>query len=88
MCTQDKTSNNSESVKKNALIYLRYKDRFEDIDIKELTLFQQETEQAYKRLNSPVLGRFSEEPLVQMVDYDPYKDLEEMTKDIQTTIVF
>jgi hypothetical protein len=83
MCTQDKTSNNSESVKKNALIYLRYKDRFEDIDIKELTLFQQETEQAYKRLNLPIRGRYTEEQFIQMVNYNPYKNLEEMTKDVE-----
>lgn len=61
-------------IQREANKYLRYKDMLPEIQLCEIVKFRKEVEEAYKRVEKSVIVAF--------VDYDPYKDLEEMTKDI------
>lgn len=78
----------SDLIKRNALIYERYKCQLDMIDWKEIEQFRLEVEQAFDRINyfiNPgINGGIYGRALVQYVDLDPYISLEQMTEDIKS----
>lgn len=68
---------NDELIKRNALIYERYKCQLDTIDPKEIEQFRLEVRLAYNRIAN-LLD-------VQFVGNDPYPDLERMTSHVDHT---
>lgn len=68
---------NQEYIRKNALIYSRYKDNFNSLKPWELLQFQDEVENAYTKV--PVR--------VEYVSGQPYTNHKELTQDIETNKV-
>ncbi len=64
-------------IRKNALIYQRYKDQFDSLTPSELLQFQDEVEQAFTCV--PITVKY--------VSGQPYANCEELTKDIQVNKV-
>ena len=67
---------NQQYIRKNALIYERYKDEFDKVSEQELYDFRSEIVKAYNCI--PL-----REIKVLFVDYDPYKTVAELTADVK-----
>jgi len=71
-------------IQREANKYLRYKCVLDTIDPYEVGQFRMEIDQAYNRIPKDIpCFDGSIDNFVVFVDYDPYKDLSEMTEDIQ-----
>src|SRR5678815_1308157 len=70
---------NEHYIRKNAIIYERYKDNFDRIPLGELEQFRQEVMDAYKAVANLVDVRYQKS--------NPYKDVGELTKDIKEGIM-
>jgi len=66
---------NAHYIRKNAIIYERYKDNFDNIRTEEILLFRQEIRAAYGKI--PVM--------VGWQSGQPYQNVSELTKDIKDT---
>lgn len=80
MCVLEKGNYSKDvlsKIKGNAIKYLRYKDQLHEVPIEELQEFRYEVEQAFNRIQR-------ETDFVKFVDYDPYKNLSEMSIGIET----
>lgn len=81
MCNSETPVGNTDKkiqnlIKGNALKYLRFKDQFDQIPEKEVVQFRHDVEDAYYRIHHAIT--------IEFVAYDPYDNLEEMTREIDT----
>lgn len=67
---------NEDYIKNKALVYLRYKDQFDEIDSVDLRQFRLEVERAFNEHVRPFVT-------VEFVKGQPYKDHHELTHDIK-----
>lgn len=82
MCIQDKSEqahNMKEMARTNAVKYQRYKDQFDQIDLKEIVQYRREVEDAFTRIQR---YDYPGKPFILFVDYEPYENLEQLTADV------
>lgn len=67
---------NQQYIRKNALIYQRYKDEFDKLSEQELYDFRSEVIKSYNAIPHKKIN-------LTFVDYDPYKSVDELSADVK-----